>query len=227
MKKHLKDWLIALGCYNPPMFEALLAWITHMVEVLGYPGIFLEALLESTFVPLAVEVTMVPAGYLVYQGKMDGATVLVLAILGTITGSLLNYWIARSCGRYLLVRYGKYMFLNEHKLEWIEGYFRRHGPISIFLGRLVFGVRHVISFPAGLARMNVAKFTLYTALGGGLWTAVLLCMGYLIGSHQDEVRHYLPFIKIGAVVVVALAGFTYWRHAQGKPVLEPDDTIAG
>ena len=209
------------------MFETVLAWITHMVEVLGYPGIFLEALLESTFVPLAVEVTMVPAGYLVYQGRMNGALVLTLAILGTITGSLINYSIARSCGRYLLVRYGKYMFLNEHKLEWIERYFRRHGPISIFLGRMVFGVRHVISFPAGLAKMNVAKFTLYTALGGGLWTALLLILGYLIGSHQDEVRRLMPFIKIGAVGVVALAGYAYWRHSRGKDVLEQDDPVAG
>ena len=119
--------LVSLGdvLYNGAMIEAVLAWITHMVEVLGYPGIFIEALLESTFVPLAVEVTMVPAGFLVYQGKMDAALVLTLAILGTVTGSLLNYAIARSCGRYLLVRYGKYMFMNEHKLAWIENYFRQ------------------------------------------------------------------------------------------------------
>ncbi|MCP6082660.1 VTT domain-containing protein, partial [Klebsiella pneumoniae] len=84
---------------------------------------------------------------------MNGPLVFFLAVTGALTGSLLNYYIAYYCGRYMLVRYGKYMFMNEEKLAKMEAYFAKHGPASIFFGRLLFGVRHFISFPAGLARM--------------------------------------------------------------------------
>jgi membrane protein DedA with SNARE-associated domain len=206
------------------MIESLIAWITHLVEVLGYPGIFLEALLESTFVPLACEITMIPAGYLVFQGKMNGPLVYCLAIAGTMTGSLLNYAVARSFGRYALVKYGKYFLMNENKLEKMEGFFRRHGPISIFLGRLVFGVRHFISFPAGLAKMDVGKFSLYTALGAGFWMGLLLILGYQIGNNQALVHRLMPEIKVGTLIVVALIAFVYYRWKK-SPVEAPQAII--
>ena len=92
------------------MFEELLQWIVDLVEAMGYVGVFLTAALESTFVPLACEVTLIPAGYLIAQGKWNGGAVFALAISGTLTGSLVNYWIARSFGRYILVKYAKYFF---------------------------------------------------------------------------------------------------------------------
>lgn len=195
------------------MLENIIHWIVEIVEALGYPGVFIMAALESTFMPIPSEATLIPAGYLIHQGKMDAALVFALAVTGTMAGSLANYFMALWCGRFMLVRYGRYFFMNEEKLEKVESYFRSHGPISIFLGRLVFGVRHFISFPAGLAKMNLIKFSVYTALGGAIWTAVLLVLGYMLGDNQALVKSLLPEIKIGCVVLVAMLGAVYyWRH---------------
>ncbi len=198
------------------MFERLLQWITDLVEAMGYLGVFLTAALESTFVPLACEVTLIPAGYLIAQGKWNAAIVFLAAIGGTMTGSLLNYWIARSFGRYVLERYAKWFFMTPEKLAHMDSFFLKHGPVSIFLGRLVFGVRHFISFPAGLAKMDVRKFCLYTVAGSGIWTALLLALGYAIGNHKDQVMHMMPELKIGTLAVVGVIAFVYWKRNKAK-----------
>lgn len=140
------------------MIEDALAWLMHVIETLGYPGVFIMSALESTFLPIPSSATLVPAGYLIHQGVWNGPLVFLIAIAGTLTGSLANYALAYYCGRYMLVRYGKYMLMDEAKLESIERFFQKYGAMSIFLGRLVAGVRHFISFPAGLAKMNVVAF---------------------------------------------------------------------
>lgn len=198
------------------MLETAVHWLVNFIETLGYPGVFLMSMLESTFLPIPSEATLIPAGYLIHQGAWNGPLVFGLAIAGTMTGSLLNYAIAYFCGRFMLVRYGKYMFMNEAKLIYMEQYFAKHGSISIFLGRFVFGVRHFISFPAGLAKMDVRKFSLYTAAGGGIWTLILLILGYLIGNNPEEVKTLLPVIKIGFVVAIAAFGFFYWKKHRAK-----------
>ncbi len=196
------------------MFETVIQWVVHIVEAMGYFGVFLMSALESTFLPIPSEATLVPAGYLIHQGKWSGPAVFLLAVSGTLAGSLANYAVARYCGRYLLIRYSKYFFMSEEKLAKVESYFMRHGSVSIFLGRLVFGIRHFISFPAGLARMDLKKFCLYTVAGGSLWTLILLGLGYAIGDNKEEVQQLLPAIKVGFVLLVGLAGFFYWRRSK-------------
>lgn len=194
------------------MFETAIQWLVHTIEALGYPGVFIMAALESTFIPLPSEVTLIPAGYLIHQGVWNGPLVFFLAVAGTLAGSFFNYIIAYYGGRYVLVRYGKYMFMDEAKLVWIETYFAKHGPLSIFLGRLVFGVRHFISFPAGLAKMDPLKFSIFTTAGASIWTMILLVLGYMIGDNKDLVMSVLPLIKAGFVVGVAAVGIFYWRR---------------
>lgn len=198
------------------MIETAIHWLVELIETLGYPGVFIMSALESTFMPIPSEATLIPAGYLIHQGKMDGTIVFILAVAGTMAGSLTNYFIAKACGRYLLVKYGRYFFMNEEKLEKMEQYFMRHGSISIFLGRLVFGVRHFISFPAGLANMNLVKFSVYTGLGGAIWTAILLVLGYMIGDNQELVKSLMPEIKIGCLVIVAMISGVYWWRNKRK-----------
>lgn len=198
------------------MIEAAIQWLVHFIEALGYPGVFIMSALESTFLPIPSEATLIPAGYLIHQGTWNGPLVFFLAVTGTLVGSLANYAIAYFCGRYVLVRYGKYFFMTEEKLLKMEAYFVRHGSLSIFLGRLVMGVRHFISFPAGLARMDLKKFCLYTVLGGGLWTAVLLGIGYVIGDNKELVVSVLPALKIAFIAVVAIGGVLYWRKHKAK-----------
>lgn len=193
------------------MIETALHWLVEFIEALGYPGVFLMSALESSFLPIPSEATLIPAGYLIHQGTWNGPLVFLLAVSGTMAGSLANYALAYYCGRYLLVRYGKYMFMNESKLRHVEDYFARYGALSIFLGRLLFGVRHFISFPAGLAKMDLKTFSLYTAAGGGIWTLVLLLIGYVIGDNKELVVSLLPAIKGVFVLAVAAFGYFYWK----------------
>jgi len=179
----------------------LVEWLVEFVHRMGMPGIFVAAFLESTFVPIPGEVTMIPAGYLVYQGKMNFWAVLALSVAGTVAGSLVNYYIARFLGRPIIVRFQKYLFLNDTKIYKIEAFFAHHGEISTLIGRLVPAMRHLIAFPAGLARMDVRTFSFYTFLGGTIWMSFLIWVGYFLGGR--DWRKYLPEI-IGGGVLLAL-----------------------
>ncbi len=200
------------------MIEDALAWLMHIIEAMGYWGVFVMSALESTFLPIPSSATLIPAGYLIHQGTWNGPLVFAIAIAGTLVGSLANYALAYYCGRYVLVRYGKYMLMDEAKLQTIEAFFQKYGAMSIFLGRLVAGVRHFISFPAGLAKMDLVQFSIYTALGGGLWTIILLTLGYMIGDNKDLVTHVLPYLK-GAFVaaVAAYIAYLYFKRRKKNP----------
>lgn len=203
------------------MIETAIHWLVDFIETLGYPGVFIMSALESTFLPIPSEATLIPAGYLIHQGTWNGPLVFLLAVTGTLTGSLSNYAIAYYGGRYVLTRYGRYMLMDEHKLLAMENYFHKHGPLSIFLGRLVLGVRHFISFPAGLAKMDLKKFCLYTAAGGGLWTLILLITGYLIGDNKELIVSVLPALKVGFLAAIAAFGVFYWYRHKKKPGTPP------
>ncbi len=180
--------------------EAFAEWLVDFVHGFGYFGIFIMTFLESTFAPIPAELTMVPAGYLVYQGKMDGILVMLIAIIGTICGSLANYYVALYFGRRFLYAYGKYMFFDHDKMEKLDKFFASHGEISTLTGRLIPGLRHVISFPAGLARMHIKKFIIYTSIGGAIWMGILIMVGYFIGGNKALVKQYMPYIIAAAIV---------------------------
>lgn len=186
-----------------------LQWIIDLVHKFGYPGIFVATFLESTFLPIPSEVTMIPAGYLVYQGEMNVWMVLLCSITGTIGGAIANYYIALRLGRPVLLKYKKYFFLNESKILKIEGFFAKHGEISTLSGRLVPGLRHLISIPAGIARMDIKKFCIFTGIGGGIWMATLTAVGYYIGGKEELVREYTPKVVMGGIALAALAVIGY------------------
>lgn len=201
------------------MIEYLIDLIVQFVKDLGYVGIFIMTFIESSFLPIPAEITMIPAGYLVSQGEMNGWIVMIAATAGSIGGASLNYWIALRFGRNLLLKYSKFLFITEAKLIKIEAFFEEHGNISTFTGRLLPGVRHFISFPAGLARMNIARFSFYTGLGGGLWMYALLLVGYFLGENADVAKQFVfalagKFI-IGAVLLV-LGYVVFHRYRQRK-----------
>lgn len=198
------------------MYELFLK-IVALVEYLGYFGIFIMTMIESTFVPIPSEVTLIPAGFLVSQGKMNGPLVLFISVLGTLAGSLINYMIAYKFGRSLLINYGRYFFLNAQKFNKIETFFTKHGAISTFTGRLLPGVKHFISFPAGLGRMNVRLFCVYTALGGAIWSFILLALGYFIGENTALIKLYIKQINfILFVSVVCIIAIYVWVRQSSK-----------
>jgi membrane protein DedA with SNARE-associated domain len=193
--------------------EQIAQFFVDFVKMFGYAGIFIMTFLESTFMPIPSEVTMIPAGYLVHQGEMSLFWVLFASITGTICGSVAMYFIAASLGRKFLYAYGKYMFFNRDKMTKLDSFFASHGEISIFTARLIPGVRHVISFPAGLAHMNLKKFCIYTGAGGSIWMATLVLVGYLIGGNKELIKHYKPYVTSAAVATVVLLVVAYvWNH---------------
>ena len=193
-------------------FQGAVQWLVALVEQLGVLGIFIMTFVESTFVPVPSEMVMIPAGYLIQQGKLPLVLVFPASVLGTIGGAYFNYWLARHLGRALFLRYGKYFLMTPEKLTKMESFFANHGAISTFIGRLIPGIRHYISFPAGLARMDRRSFITYTALGGALWMGILLALGYVIGANKELLHTYMPLIKGGLVAFVALlAGGYIWR----------------
>lgn len=205
-------------------FDRAVDWLVLFVEHLGVWGIFIMTFLESTFVPIPSEITMLPAGYLVQQGRMDLWGVLVASIAGTIGGAYFNYWLARTFGRGLFLRYGKYFLMTTSKLKKLESFFEKHGAISTFTGRLIPGVRHYISFPAGLAKMDRTKFVFYTGLGGAVWMSVLIALGYHIGENKALMKIYLPLIKGGMMLFILLLGGIYFvRHKKQAKLLIADE----
>jgi len=180
---------------------------------MGYVGIFLLMAMESSVIPIPSEVVMPPAGYLAQQGKMDMTLVILSGTFGSLVGAYANYFAARFLGRPLLLKYGKYVWITEEHFDKVEKYFKDHGEISTFIGRLLPVIRHLISLPAGLAGMNHIKFTLYTLFGAALWVSVLAWIGYFIGENQELILRYSHQAVIDVIAFSALlVGVYVWLH---------------
>lgn len=210
----------------------LFQWTVDVVRQLGYPGVLVLMTLESTFVPIPSELVMPQAGYLAAQGHMNIGIAILMATIGSVLGALINYFIAVKMGRPLILKYGKYLLCPPHKFEKMERFFTTHGEISTFTGRLILGVRHFISFPAGLARMNLGRFCFYTAIGAGLWCAILAAIGFWVGrelptpeAFMAAAKHYSHVAALAAFggCVVIVAAYVWWHRrrrsaAESKPV---------
>jgi len=203
------------------MIHEIAITIVSYIGDLGYVGIFLLMFLESTFFPFPSEVIMIPAGYLAFKGEMNLYIIILVGILGSLCGALLNYYLAMIFGRKFILKYGKYFFIKEKTLDKLELFFTKHGEISTFTGRLIPGIRQLISLPAGLAQMNIVKFSFFTALGAGIWVVVLVLLGYLVGSNETLISEYLKSATLIALVsVVFIAIFYVFRNRRRKEILE-------
>lgn len=200
------------------MFERVIYWITETIFQLGYPGILLLMALESSFFPFPSEVVMPPAGYLAAQDRMNAGVALSAGIAGSLLGALFNYYVAVRLGRPLLHKYGRYLLISEKSLDRAEAFFRRHGEVGTFVGRLIPVIRQYISLPAGLARMHLGRFALYTAAGAGIWCAILTYIGWFLGQQAEalspeevERLSQLAFFALVPVIVAILAVYV-WRR---------------
>lgn len=198
------------------MLSSVVDFIVQTVGSLGYLGIFLMMFLESSFFPFPSEVVMIPAGYLAYKGEMNIYIAIVAGILGSLAGALFNYYLAIKFGRKFLIKYGKYFFIKEPTIIKMEEFFKSHGHISTFSGRLIPAVRQYISFPAGLARMNLFIFCIYTSLGAGIWVIILTLLGYFLGGNETLIKEYLHTIVIVILVLLAVLGFAYYKRVKNK-----------
>ncbi len=209
------------------MLEQFLTWLVDTIGRLGYPGIIVLMAIESSVIPLPSEAVMPPAGYLVAIGRMDAALAMASCIFGGLLGSYVNYWIASRVGRWFFVRYGRWVLVSEKSLDRADRFFNRHGPIAVFISRLFPVLRHLVSIPAGIARMPLGKFFLYTGAGAGLWGAVLMGIGWVIGKQgaglpRAEVYAYSHRAVLILIPAVALLIALYvWRHRRRAKAEEP------
>jgi len=142
--------------------------------------------------------------------------IMLSALGGSLIGAFTNYYLALTLGRKFLLRYGKYFFIKEEALLKMEDFFTKHGHISTFSGRLIPGIRQLISIPAGLARMNLAQFTIFTTLGAGIWALVLTLLGFFIGENQELISEYLREITMGVVALIVVLGAVYYFYQKKK-----------
>jgi membrane protein DedA with SNARE-associated domain len=198
------------------MLHQFIDWILATVHDWGYLGIFILMGLESTVLPVPSEAVLIPAGYLAYQGKMSFSLIVLSSTLGSLAGATLNYVFALWVGRPFLERWGRYFFVRPELLHKTDAFFLKHGAISTFTGRLIPGIRHLISLPAGLTRMNYGKFAFYTCLGAGIWSLILTAMGWYIGGNEALIQQYLKQITVGLILVLGAGIALYWWWQKRK-----------
>ncbi len=215
-------WLIEAGAVRW-LAEANRWLAINLIEKLGYLGVFALMFVESSLVPFPSEIVMPPAGDLAArlpQWSLGG--VIAAGVLGSVTGGLFNYGLARLLGRPILIgligRFGGYLRLSLTNYYAAESLFKRHGAISTFTGRLIPGIRQIISLPAGLARMNLAVFVFFTALGSGLWVALLAWLGYAFASNPEGLSRAIETNSRWAVLAMAVlaGGYLIYRRLRHR-----------
>ena len=198
------------------LFLGLTDWIVAFVETLGYPGIFLLMVVEGILTPIPSEFIMPFAGYLAALGRLDIALVIVAGTAGAAIGNVVAYHIGARVGRPLIARYGRWIGLGEEELAWAEEWFGKYGDAGILLGHAVPGIRSFISFPAGIGRMRIRNFVVYSTLGAAVWNTVLVVTGFYVveGWRSLALATENVDLYVAAAGVLAMLGYVYWRKAQ-------------
>jgi len=201
-------------------YSSAVEYLLATSSSLGYFGIFLLMAIESSFVPFPSEVVLIPAGVLVQRGEMVFLFVLFFAILGSLVGALVNYYLALYLGRGLVnvlaERYGKFFLIGRSSIEKSEKYFAKNGEVTTFLGRLIPGIRQLISLPAGFAKMRMDKFILFTFLGAGIWSFILIYLGYIFGGNMALIEENLHIVTVVIVVVSLVIVSFYFLRKKSK-----------
>jgi membrane protein DedA with SNARE-associated domain len=200
----------------------LATFATNVIDALGYPGIAFLIFLENLFPPIPSEAILPLAGFLAGQGRMVLPAVIVAATIGAVAGALVLYGVGAWFGdhrlRWLVNRYGKWVAFSEADLDLANGWFDRHGGKAVLLCRLLPIVRSIISVPAGLRRMPLPVFILYTALGAGLWNSALVLGGWWLGENWEEVGHYVSYLEYPVLIAAVLAVAWYvWKRILSRP----------
>jgi membrane protein DedA with SNARE-associated domain len=185
------------------IFSIIIDWY---LSNMNYFTITVLMAIESTFVPLPSELVLPPAAWLAAQGKMSLLLIILFSSIGCVLGATINYLLSYHLGRKIIYsladsKVARIFFVNRHKVEKAENYFLQNGNTSTFIGRLLPGVRHLISVPAGLSKMNFKKFIFYTFLGSGIWNTILSLLGYYFGKNQDLLMQHFHQISYGAIAV--------------------------
>lgn len=198
------------------IIEIISAFIVATISLLGYGGVILLMAIESACIPLPSEIIMPFSGYLVSRGEMNLWLVGVAGAVGCVVGSMAAYWVGMYGGRPLIEKYGRYVLVSHHDLDLADRWFAKYGEIIVFVSRMLPAIRTFIAFPAGVARMNIPRFIIYTFAGSLPWCLGLAYVGQKLGERWDKdlrlktLFHRFDFV-IGALIVMAVAWWI-WRH---------------
>ncbi len=194
------------------MIELIGSWIIHFISTLGYFGVFILMTLESACIPIPSEITMPFSGSLIASGQFNFWILIIVGTVGNLVGSLLAYWLGwwgqEAVVRKVIVKYGKYFLVSEHEYDRSERWFRNHGELMVFASRVLPVLRTFISLPAGVAKMNLTRFIIYTTVGSFIWTFVLTQIGVTLGANWQSLEGY--FRKFDVVIVVACVAVVAW-----------------
>jgi len=200
--------------------ELVSEYVTAFIAAVGYPGIFVLMALESMITPLPSELVMPFAGFLVSTNALDFWLVAFVGALGSLAGSLISYYAGMKLGRPFVLRFGKFLLLDESHLALAEKWFKSHGKKTIFIGRLIPAVRHVISIPAGLGKMNVLEFSVFTFAGAFVWCSFLAYVGVVLEENWQVILRYTTAIDVivvaAAVVAAGFFVFSHMKHGRKK-----------
>jgi membrane protein DedA with SNARE-associated domain len=192
--------------------EWIAAFGTNVIGSIGYVGVFLLMVAESMVLPVPSEAVMPFAGFTVAEGTLSWAGVIVASALGSITGSLIGYALGRFGGRPFLARFGRYVLLDESDLEMTDRFFTRRGSLTVLVARFIPVVRHLISIPAGIAKMRLLPFAVFTIVGATAWNTFLTWAGFSLEKNWGSILRYSHLIDIA--VLVMLAGLVVWYVAR-------------
>lgn len=200
----------------PSLFLGLTEWIVAVVNAIGYPGIFGLMILEGILTPIPSEFIMPFAGYLASQGRFDVVLVIAVGTAGAAIGNVVAYQIGSKVGRPLVSRYGRFIGLGEDDLRWAESWFSRYGNLGVLLGHAIPGIRSIISFPAGIGRMDLRRFVAFSTIGAAIWNTVLVVAGYYLLERWTVFAETTENVDlyVVALAVVVLIGYVYWRKAR-------------
>ena len=197
-------------------FQPLIAWYLAALKTAGYPVIVLLMTMESSFLPLPSEVIIPPAAHLADTGQipLGFAGIVIAGAFGSWLGATIMYWLARMAGRPLVLRYGKLVLFSPEKLEKAERWMSHYGAMGVFIARLLPGARQLVGIPAGIARMDYLKFSIFTLLGAAIWCSVLCWLGVKIGADITKGEMHKVIFSVGGTALV-LGGLYYFfvhRH---------------
>jgi membrane protein DedA with SNARE-associated domain len=204
------------------LFKPLIEWYLGALQTGGYFLVALLMAVESSILPLPSEVVIPPAAHLAYTGqlKMSLWGIALAGTLGSWVGASVMYWASRLAGRPLVMRYGKFVFISPAKVEGAERWAQRFGSMGIFVSRLLPVVRHLIGIPAGIVRMNYWKFSVYTALGSGIWCAVLCWVGVRMGQDLQQAKNMTHTFSLWCAGLTMAIGLLYYlfvhRHMKNS-----------
>ncbi len=189
----------------------LIKYLADLIEYLGYIGIFILMTLESSGIPIPSEIVVTFAGFKSLDGSFNLISVTLVSTLANLAGSLIFYYIGYRYGEPFVEKYGRYLKLSDEHIDLVKRWFGKYGDISIFIGRITPGIRTYISFPAGLARMNLRNFIIFTITGSIIWNYMLAYAGYILRDNWCKIIPIIDYIAVIAIPLTILILYIMWR----------------